>query len=185
SHFSRRELQSEYLLDWSREKISSVFEYQEQELNFINSQIEKIKAELEVLALPKQAPAYGICVGDVHSGNAHFSDAKEPTLFDFDQCGYGWRAFDIGKFMDVTYAWKMSSAVRQAFLDGYQAIRQLSDREKHSIRTFTLTARIWVMGINTSVAGDVVPYSWLTDEWLESKLALLHQLDRNDLDIIV
>lgn len=183
SNFSRPALSDEYLLDYSMEAIESLFGYRHSDINYLQKQVEKAKARLAELQLPSEAPSYGICVGDVHSGNAHFTELDEPTLFDFDQCGYGWRAFDIGKFMHVTHAWKIDTSIRKAFLDGYHAIRQLSAAELASIFVFTQVAHIWVMGINCQVAGEVVPYGHFTDEWFDSKLALLHQLDTSELDM--
>ena len=183
SNFSRPALSNEYLLDYSMEAIAPLFGYRHSDINYLLHQIEQAKATLAELKLATKAPTYGVCVGDVHSGNAHFTDLDEPTLFDFDQCGYGWRAFEIGKFMHITHAWNIDSSARQAFLDGYQAIRPLSAVELASIPVFTKVAHIWVMGINCQVAGEVVPYGHFTDEWFKTKLALLHQLDRSELDI--
>lgn len=183
SRFNRPALNYEYLLERSLNIIAPFFSDRADDLDDLQKQTEKIKMQLEVLKLPLSAPVYGICMGDVHSGNAHFTETDEPTLFDFDQCGYGWRTFDIGKFMHVTYAWKMNSEIRKPFLDGYQTIRKLSEDELASIPIFTKVAHIWVMGINCEAVGDVLPYGWFTDDWLDSKLALLGQLSSDELDI--
>lgn len=183
SHFSRPALSSEYLLDCSIDFIAPLFLSRRSDIDYFQTQIEKIKLALAELKLPSSAPAYGICVGDVHSGNAHFTDKGEPTLFDFDQCGYGWRAFDIAKFIHTTFSWQMDSKVRKPFLEGYQAIRQLSEVELASISVFAKVAHIWVMGITCQAAEEVVPYGHFSDEWFDSKLALLTQLNSGDLDI--
>ena len=183
SHFSRPVLSSEYLLDCSMDFITTLLSHRQSDIDYFQIQIEKIKLTLAQLRLSSSAPVYGICVGDVHSGNAHFTDKGEPTLFDFDQCGYGWRAFDIAKFIHTTFSWQMDSQVRKPFLEGYQAIRQLSEAELTSIPVFAKMAHIWVMGITCQAAGEVVPYGHFTDEWFDSKLALLTQLNSGDLDI--
>jgi Ser/Thr protein kinase RdoA (MazF antagonist) len=183
SHFSRPALNNEYLLDGSMDCITRLLSHRHSDIDYFQTQIEKIKLALAELKLSSSAPVYGICVGDVHSGNAHFTDKSEPTLFDFDQCGYGWRAFDIAKFIHTTFSWQMDSQVRKPFLEGYQAIRQLSEAELASIPVFAKVAHIWVMGITCQVAGEVVPYGHFTDEWFDSKLALLSQLNSGELDI--
>lgn len=183
SNFSRPALSSEYLLDWSMNFIKPLFQHRQNDINYIQKQIEKTKLTLTKLKLPCSAPAYGICVGDVHPGNTHFTELDEPTLFDFDQCGYGWRAFDIGKFFHTTYSWKINTSVREAFLEGYKEIRQLSQAELTSIPVFVKVAHIWVMGIRCTVAGEVVPFEGFTDEWFDSKLALFTQLDSGEFDI--
>jgi Ser/Thr protein kinase RdoA (MazF antagonist) len=177
SHFSRPALNSKYLLDCSMDVIAPVFQHRHNDIDYLQTQIKIIKSALTELKLPSSAPIYGICVGDVHSGNAHFTDTDEPTLFDFDQCGYSWRAFDIAKFINTALRWNIDSGVRQAFVEGYQAIRQLSEAELASIPLFIKVAHIWVMGINCAVAGEVIPYGHFTDEWFDSKLGLLTELD--------
>jgi Ser/Thr protein kinase RdoA (MazF antagonist) len=176
-NFSRPALSSEYLLDCSLDVMTPLFQHRQNDIAYLQKQIEKIKRTLVELELPFSAPTYGICIGDVHSENAHFTDKGEPTLFDFDQCGYGWRAFDIAKFIHTSFSWKIDDNVRKPFLDGYQALRQLSEAEFASIPVLVKVAHIWVMGINCEVAGEVVPYGHFTDEWFDASLALLTQLD--------
>lgn len=179
SSFSRPHLNNEYLLDWAMGKIAPLYQHRRSDIEYLHTQIEQIKTQLEALKLPYIAPAYGICVGDVHSGNAHFNEQNQPTLFDFDQCGYGWRAFDIAKFMHIAITWKID-VIRNSFLEGYQAVRQLDTVELASIPIFVKAAHIWVMGIGTSAVGDVIPYSWFTDDWLDQKLATLNlDIDNN------
>lgn len=176
SSFSRPALSSEYLLDQSMEAIAPLYKYRSSDIDYLKNQIEKIKIQLK-LQLLYSVPAYGICVGDVHSGNAHFTQQDEPTLFDFDQCGYGWRAFDIAKFIHTALIWKIDATVKDAFLQGYQGIRQLDAAEIASIPIFIKVAHIWVMGISTSVVGDVLPYGWFTGDWLDVRLETLRSLD--------
>lgn len=170
-------LSSEYLLDHSMCFITPVFKERVNKIDYLQQQIEAIKLKLADFNLSYSAPDYGVCVGDLHLDNAHFTNKNQPTLFDFDQCGYGWRAFDITKFIQVTLWRKIDEKVIKCFINGYQTIRQLSTAELASILVFTKMAHIWVMGINCQVAGEVVPYGHFTDEWLDSKLALLAQLD--------
>jgi Ser/Thr protein kinase RdoA (MazF antagonist) len=50
----------------------------------------------EVKTLPRDPSGYGLIHGDLHGGN-FFVDLAEPTLtlFDFDDCLYGWYVMDI------------------------------------------------------------------------------------------
>ncbi len=52
-----------------------------------------------IAALPTEPPWYGLCHGDAGSANAHVSADGCLTLFDFDMCGVGWRAYDIAAMM--------------------------------------------------------------------------------------
>ncbi|MBW4685017.1 MAG: phosphotransferase [Komarekiella atlantica HA4396-MV6] len=177
SSFNRSILNNEYLLDWSITSISPLYQHRKQDLDFIQQQVDEIKSQFAVLELPLLAPEYGVCIGDVHSGNAHFTEQNEPTLFDFDQCGYGWRAFDVAKFLHIALRMKIDTTIKNSFVEGYQAIRQLSESELASIPMFIKAAHIWVMGISTNVVSDVLPYGWFTDDWLDERLAMLKSLD--------
>ena len=128
SNFRRPKLNCEYLLDKSLEAIASLYQHRKSDIDYLGSQVEQIKRQVETLGLPDFPPSYGICVGDVHAGNAHFDERNQPTLFDFDQCGYSWRAFDIAKFIHKARIDKIDATVRNSFLQGYQNIRELALR---------------------------------------------------------
>lgn len=80
---------------------------------------------------------WGIVHGDVYWANIHFDKGGEITLFDFDLCGYGWRAYDL-----AYYYTRIPEAVRDAALHGYQGLRPLSDAE-HDMLT-TLGRLAWI-----------------------------------------
>jgi hypothetical protein len=102
--------------------IAPLYKHRSIDIEYLQAQIEQIKRQLENLKLSNSAPAYGICVGDVHSGNAHFTRQNQSNKVDFDQL-------------------------------------------------FVKAAHIWVMGMNTGAVGDVIPYGWFTDDWLDQRLA--------------
>ena len=153
--------------------IKPLYKYRQKDIDYLQEQIDNIKNQLEQFNLPRTAPIYGICVGDVHSGNAHFTDENQPTLFDFDQCGYGWRAFDIAKCLHVLIRQKIDVTVRNSFIDGYESFRKLSEVELAAIPIFVKAAHVWVMGISTNAVGDVLPYGWFDNDWLDTRLEFL------------
>ena len=62
-------------------------------------------------------------------------------MFDFDHCGYGWRAYDIAVFLG-----SMPLEIGAAFLEGYQSLRRLSAAEIAAIPTFVKIRLIWDTG---------------------------------------
>ncbi|MBE9054231.1 phosphotransferase [Nostocales cyanobacterium LEGE 11386] len=176
TRLTRPDLKNEYLLDWSIARIRYLYKHRKNEIEYLQQNINKIKTQFAVLNLPLSSPEYGICIGDVHSGNAHFTKQNKPTLFDFDQCGYGWRAFDIAKFLHASLRMKIDVAVRNIFIEGYQTVRKLSENEITSIPIFIQAAHIWVMGISANAGEDILPYGWFTDDWLDARLAMLRNL---------
>ena len=84
--------------------------------------VEAIVGELaDVLhALPKDSSDYGLIHADFHLGNMHFADDGTLTVFDFDHCAYGWRAYDFAPLR-----MSLSDANWDAVLDAYAQMRPL------------------------------------------------------------
>lgn len=100
--------------------------------------------------LPRRAPQYGICHGDVNDGNILFGDHGQWALLDFEYFGYGWRVFDIGTFVDNQLYHLGNTAEAQAiwaaFLEGYQSVRSLSQTELEVLPSFVMLRQIWLLG---------------------------------------
>jgi Ser/Thr protein kinase RdoA (MazF antagonist) len=164
----RQPLNLKYLLDDSLLLIFPFLQHRDKDLEYLKNAIAHIKHQLEYL--PKETPFWGVCWGDPHSGNVHFTKDNNLTLFDFDQCGYGWRAFDLAKFVQVSLRGGIGRKIRDAFLTGYQSVQPLSKIELESLQALTQTAHIWGWAISINAA---IIHSWcrLDDHyftmWLE------------------
>lgn len=107
----------------------------------------KIAAELT-----KTLPSYGLCHGDLYGGNIRIDHAGNPAMFDFDLCGYGWRAYDISLFVSCfglgvgREAMEKRERRREDFLNGYAMERSLSQAELDSLYVFTIFRRIFNLG---------------------------------------
>ena len=167
-------LDLEYLLDNSLKKIAPFLAQEKLGLSFLENKIADIKAQLA--QLPKEEPYWGVCWGDPHSGNVHFTDNNQLTLFDFDQCGYGWRAFDLAKFLQVSLGAGISRRVREAFFAGYKSINSLSEVELDCLQPLTQTAHIWNWAINIEGA-KVHCWSRLDRGYFRRRLEELKRLD--------
>lgn len=168
-----RNLNASYLLDWSLTGIGQLYGDRTEEMKYLKHICVNLKRQIKSINLSAIAPEYGVCVGDVHGGNAHFTEDNQVTLLDFDQCGYGWRVFDIAKFWQVAMKIQIGAEVKNCFVDGYQDVRELSEGEIAALPLLIKVAHIWVMGINTHAVGEVIPYGYFDDDWLDQKLALL------------
>lgn len=137
----RQPLDLTYLLDESMAFILPFFGDRPEDLHFIQQTAEKIQTALA--ELPKAEPFWTVCWGDAHCGNVHFTEDNQITLFDFDQCGYGWRAFEIGKFFQGALTTGMRRQVREAFIDGYKSHTTFSPAEEAALQSLTQLAYIW------------------------------------------
>ena len=140
---SRPPLDLDCLLDKSVEKILPYVSDAGQQLlcdtqAFIHKKLEH---------LPFTDPYTVYCHGDLNPTNFHIKESQI-TLFDFDQCGQGWRAFEIGKFNSSVMACSDSKRVQAAFLKAYQKINPLTPEELNSIPYFVCVSLVWVMAIH-------------------------------------
>ncbi|MEM8674544.1 MAG: phosphotransferase [Cyanobacteria bacterium P01_G01_bin.67] len=146
SQTPRRPLDLEYLLDDSLATITPYLHHCHQDLDYVVKRAEQIKQQLA--CLETTAPLWSVCWGDPHSGNVHFTSDNQITLFDFDQCGYGWRVFDLAKFLQVSLSAGVNRKVRDAFFVGYQQVQELTDAETSSLQALTQMAHIWSWAIS-------------------------------------
>lgn len=173
SSSERSPLTPSLIVDESIRIIAPFLEKQTDHLRTLLSIAGKVKDELE--HLPMTPPYWTVCWGDPHSGNAHFTHDDQLMLFDFDQCGYGWRAFDVAKFRQVSLQAGCSHTIREAFLDGYESIIPLTPIELDALQALSMAAFIWGWGIHLNRA-LYFDYSRLDDYYFNRRLEKLKQL---------
>jgi Ser/Thr protein kinase RdoA (MazF antagonist) len=151
-----------------RERMGEVAECAE-DLAYLEEMAARVRSR--IAALPRTIPAYGLCHGDLHPGNVRFDADGEPTLFDFDCCGYGWRSYDLAVFLWNGYlegrpkGWLMSRW--NGFIRGCEKIRPLGQDEVRSLPLFLVARQIWLMGLDCRGESEWLP-QWLTPEWFHS-----------------
>jgi Ser/Thr protein kinase RdoA (MazF antagonist) len=149
SNYPRHSLDLTAIVDASLERVAPYLAERPEDLAFLRERGEAIRQHLGNLKLPPGG--WGIIHGDPHAGNCHFVD-DQPFWFDFDTCGYGWRAYDVAVFMgDDKYEH------RPAFLAGYQSVRPLSPDEIVALPVFIQARVLWD-------AGDIVTLAHIWGE---------------------
>jgi len=166
-----------YLLDDSLHIIAPFLHHRVDEWRYLIDICMTVKKQLK--AIPTHAPYWTICWGDPHSGNVHFTDEDQMMLFDFDQCGMGWRSFDIAKFLQVSLQSGLGRNVREAFLTGYTAIAPLSKVEESCLQALTQTAYIWSWAIQVQTL-KLSDYSRLHSSYFTRRLGQLQQFSSAD-----
>ena len=97
--------------------------------------------------LPKENPAYGMIHGDVIRANAQVANDSRVTILDFDFCGDGWRAYDVASYLHAIWGTPDESEFEQAFLEGYNAVRPLTNAEQATLPLFEAVRAIYSIGI--------------------------------------
>ncbi|WP_438433267.1 phosphotransferase enzyme family protein [Gorillibacterium sp. sgz500922] len=168
---SRPAIDLHQLIEEPLRKMKPHFEHRSEEYQALREAAEQLGQAIE-RKLGYEKPVYGFCHGDIHGGNVHFS-GEEPTLFDFDCMGYGWRAYDI-----CVFAWNetfgeegyVESEPWKAFLEGYQSVRPLSEREIQAIPAFAALRDLWLAGLHADVLERNAGCSWYNDGYLDNRL---------------
>ncbi len=88
--------------------------------------------------VPIEGGAYGLVHCDLGWHNINHDPDSGMTLFDFDLCGYGWRAFDL-----ALVRLQLDDRHWAAFLEAYDSARSMSDAERDSIADFVYLWPMW------------------------------------------
>jgi Ser/Thr protein kinase RdoA (MazF antagonist) len=89
---------------------------------------------------------YGLIHSDAHDSNMHVTAEGTFTLFDFDHCGFGWRAYDLAPFYQHVAAPAEDRRKWTAFLAGYEEVRPLSTSERDALPVFSACRALWDVG---------------------------------------
>jgi Ser/Thr protein kinase RdoA (MazF antagonist) len=118
------------LLDWPLQQLEPYLSHAvPTEGAFIMEQVAQLRTLL--LAFNPGPGGWGIIHGDVHGGNHHFTEDGQITFFDFDHCGYGWRAYDLSY-----YYTRIQEPLRASCLEGYNSVRPLGHAERGMLTPF-------------------------------------------------
>ena len=138
------------LLDRPLERIRRAWGPQRAEnLDILLTSAEEAREEIYTLLgeEPEKEPGvWGVIGGDFHNVSVHF-DGDQPTFFNFDRCGYSWRAYDIAAFLSNSNLLQAAGDYSEAFFAGYYSERPLSREEHAAISPFLTLRRIWRMGL--------------------------------------
>ena len=120
------------------------------ELSFLKDVVKELKEQIQAKA---RSWNWVLCHGDIFTGNIHRRNDGNLSIYDFDFCGYGWRAYDMSPFLGNFGTGVREDAVDQRkrrleyFLRGYKNAGSLSDAEiEAAYKIFVPFRRIFNMG---------------------------------------
>jgi Ser/Thr protein kinase RdoA (MazF antagonist) len=157
SDHQRQPMDLEFLVDRPIDQIQKFWTNNfDEKLNLLLTSAEVAKEDLlAILENPENTEdGWGPIGGDFHNVNTHF-DGEQPTFFNFDLCGYGWRAYDIASFLLNTGLLQKSAKLSEAFFAGYYSVRPLSNNEHEAISPLLTIRRVWLTGTFSVVDGIV------------------------------
>jgi Ser/Thr protein kinase RdoA (MazF antagonist) len=111
------------------------------------AQIKDVAADVQArLARNATHLSVGLCHGDCHGYNATILD-DQATLFDFDEGGIGWLAYDLAVFLHMCLiAVPARRPLWSSFLGGYRSQRLLPPADLEAIQAFMIVRELWAFG---------------------------------------
>lgn len=168
-----------HLLEEPLKRLKPFFDKNEEDFIYLESTALKLGEKINKL-LTKEKSVYGICHGDFHQGNIFIDSSENPSVFDFDCFGYGWRAYDISVFLWHLWFFKeinqkektQNLRLWNSFLKGYQEIRPLSKEEIKAASIFVPVRYIWLLGIHAQSC-NVWGASYMEDAFFKRWIGLI------------
>lgn len=174
SRYNRFVLDLKHLIDNPLKYIEPVLSYREKDWEYLLQLTKKLRTMIKNLQLTQ-----GFCHGDFKGWNAHITEDKIITFFDFDCCGWGWQAYDIAVFRSAAAIGRMRLKSREIedecwsqFLKGYKILHTLKSNDVKSIPIFVPIRQIWRMGLHIANAQDW-GYSFLGEHYFDRIIKFL------------
>jgi Ser/Thr protein kinase RdoA (MazF antagonist) len=172
SPHARFRLDLNHLIDTPLVSIQPLLAHRAADWHYLQRLADHLRGQ--IASLPQGALAQGVCHGDFHGWNAHISDDKIITFFDFDCCGWGWRAYDIAVFR---WSVKLFTTAKeqerwQHFVQGYTQEHPLNAIDQAVVPLFIGIRHIWLMGLQTGNGQDW-GFGWMNDAYFDRALTFL------------
>ena len=170
SQHTRFPLDLPHLLDTPLKSIGPLLSHRADDWAYLQKLADKIRRCFA--EFPSTALEQGFCHGDFHGGNAHMTTDGVLTFFDFDCCGWGWRAYDLAIFQ---WGAKRASQVQERwepFLRGYTESRKLNDLDLQAVPLFVMMRQFWLLGLHTANGHDW-GFGWLNDRYFDTEIKFL------------
>jgi Ser/Thr protein kinase RdoA (MazF antagonist) len=158
---------------------TSVLGHREKDLVYLR----KLAAKLETVLYSHSNSEldFGLCHGDLHAHNVMLQPDGELTIFDFDWCGYSWRAYDL-----ATVWWSLprdgkSNSPWRAFFNGYIKQRKLSRQEKELMPWFVILREFELLNFHLSVRKHFGS-AWQDDNYYDHHIGFFRKWSKQHLN---
>jgi Ser/Thr protein kinase RdoA (MazF antagonist) len=166
----------EHFIDKPLRNIRPILSYRPDDWAYIKRFAETLRQR--ILALPASELRQGPCHGDLQGYHANITEDGTLTFFDFDCCGFGYRAYDLAVFL---WCCRLEDAIDvrwEPFLNGYRQARPINDLDLQAVPLFVCARYLWHMGVHTQNAPDW-GIGWLNDEYFDDHLKRLRQAEED------
>lgn len=175
SHHERHALNSIHLVSDPIALLASRFRYKADDLAYLGNLADRLKEWLKTNSPNLET---GFCHGDLHGGNVHL-DRDKFTFFDFDFCGFGWRAYDMAVFRWSSRLHNKESEWWPEYLRGYTSVRQLNQADIDASANFVAIRHLWLLGFHASLGhAKSMSYGWMHEIAFERQIKFLRDWEK-------
>lgn len=109
----------------------------------VSEVLERVEATIgsRLQAFGKGADRFGLIHADMRLANL-LSDGTGTRLIDFDDCGMGWYLYDFAAAISFIEDNQQVPAMKDAWIKGYNKVRELSVNDVQEIDTFVMLRRM-------------------------------------------
>jgi Ser/Thr protein kinase RdoA (MazF antagonist) len=169
SQYRRFHLDFTVLLDRPLARMEPVLAHRPADWHYVVSLAAEIRRQVEALAAA--GLDWGFCHGDTLGSNA-YRDGDVITHFDFDDCGPGWRAYDLATYVWI-WTWHEKPERGEEFLRGYRERRPVAANDLRALPLFVVLREFWVVGQQT-LAATTLGHTFVADSYVDARLRFLH-----------
>lgn len=180
--YCRHHFDLQYLLDGPLQTLESILqERRGEDLSFLKDYADHMRRQIS--GLGKGKDIYGLIHADLHVGNILYNPDDGYCILDFDQCAFGWRAYDVATFkynIKETVPDHLTDEIWRCFLEGYNRVRPLTQVELDCLPVFANAWTLWDIGetlvLATQWGGhrpDLIEGNLTRDEYLDEAVGLL------------
>ena len=165
------------LLERPLHRFVSAMSHRPEDVAYVNGLGDRLRHRIQGMADLE----IGFCHGDFHGRNACEQDGAF-TFYDFDCCGWGYRAYDLAVF-PWAFAIRQNTTERieamgRAFLKGYMRRRTLGPADVDAMAAFVAIRQIWLLGLHIG-SGDRFGWGWINDGYFDNQLKVLRDWENN------
>jgi Ser/Thr protein kinase RdoA (MazF antagonist) len=179
-NLQRTTLDLDLLLNEPLSLIKPAIAHRRDDLSYLADLAEQLRSKVESAPWLEK----GFCHGDLHGHNAGYAE-EVFTVYDFDCCGWGYRAYDLAVFPWAFAIGEQGSerieSMARAYLGGYLRHRPVKSVDIAAIPTFVAIRQIWLTGLHIGLA-DRFGWGWLNDRYFDRQFKVLHNWQKDFLD---
>jgi Ser/Thr protein kinase RdoA (MazF antagonist) len=163
SRHTRFCLDLEYLIDRPLAAIHPFLAHRPADRHYLEGFASRLRARAEVVV--GSGLDWGVCHGDFGAKNIHITEDRRLTVFDFDRCGAGWRAYDFALIQWGAMG-RSTGGMWEPFLRAYAEVRRPGANDVASVPLFHAMCHLSSLGVfaeNASDWGTLRVSDWLFD----------------------